>query len=1122
MKRSLGFYVIMVMMIFCLIGSSLGEEDLLQSGYDGAIATSGVDVIVVLDMSGSMEEPNDALNDEFGYRRDATAMLIGMLDAGSRIGVVPFGGTINDENVKNLSGLSTSDDRNPLIKYIYSLKTVGYGTNYGAALMRALYMLNSRENTMNSPMIVLLTDGKNTISGSNRNPGKASVAPSYRWENNQIVKKDKDTFNTELSNDVTLEAKNCAQALGIPIYTVSLTVSPDNISGGVSLRDIADDTGGKVFFAQTKDDAKNMPRYFAEILADRIGSSVENNLKPVLAGDHYEVTIPVLNKSILELNVILPIERDSSSSKGNLSGIDRESIKVNDQNGIELTKADGVDRWYSDTARTGSFAIIKIQNPDTVSHGTKWSIHFKSNNDPGTIPFNFLYNYNIKLDASVDSPNALYKADILKLHGFFVTQDGQKVDDETLYEDRSNDEDFGKYEWSTIHSSWRLFYANPDGSLGHAVTDSQMMENRMAQKDFYTEISLAPYELKAGSYYISVYAEGAGLKRSMYLPITLLNHKPGVAPFEIDAITVNKREEAGREHQNDSWTVNGTSGKLKINGGQEFNVNEIITDADSTDQNALHRSFALESVSEQNAADLVLNADGTIDVKTFVDGSTNGVKTGKAEYELKYSDGTTEGTGSVSITVDIISDDEALKQQYDPEIIISGDHLSGAEQAYESKKNADLTITLKLKDKNDSSYARNDIMKGLYSDLKIQDRDENPIRFEAVNQGEPQSGAFIWTVNTGNEDAEWTAKIQLGTYDIAPIVIRIPNNAEPKASPAAANSLLNYKGEKVPAFLRSIVGKDTPKDDPSIQVKVGELFSDDDNDQLTFGDPVYMNEGNQNIEIEKSAIKLVPSNGSDAELTAPAYRVEVNGEPTALFRYTATGKVKITATDGDGKTSDYTLTVQIVDLYNKMLTWIIIILIAIAILVILILIIHQIRKPVFPKLELTIREEPSLYETGREMLSPVKTPTNANAVGIDSDIAAKHGLALEFLQNIIIKPIRSRMAVGLICKKDMSGQEALLDDVRMKAKKQYVWSVGQELSIRSEHGDGMVVIKLESPTETGEDDPMEDFGGNSDWDEVSAGDMKNQTGRKHGKKVAKKQAPVQEETPAGDKDDFEF
>jgi len=1134
-KKSLIFLMVMCLVFSCTVSAFADITGNFSPTFaEDRAATNGVDVVVVLDMSGSMTKLGEKDgNDKQGYRLDATAMLAGMLDMdGSRIGVVPFGGITNQQEVIDLTEMTDSTSRTRFIEKIYSLREVAYGTNTGAALMTALYMLDIRENKANSPMIVLMTDGRNEVQYSANEPTrKVDEKPAYRWDasSGAINQKSLEKYDTDLANSVTEEAIQCAVSMNVPIYTVALTIDPSIPQGRtMALSEISKRTGvgdEGVLWARDRNEAKKIPRYFADILAGKIGSSVQETAKPeAVPGleNTYQIKIPVLNNSIHEINIFLPVKRDPNGTRGrvdaDISGIIKNTIKVKNAEGVDQSDSNGVSIWCDDS-RKGAFAIIKIREPQST--GKMWTLQFQSVDVPDNIQFNFLYNYDIKLKAEIQSNTDLYKSDSLQASTFFIETVGgteRQTDDNTLYINHDNDPDFEGYSWATIRAKWQLFSVNLDGSLSDYPVDMmEPVEMPAGEQDFHTEINLAELfpTLKSGSYALVVTAEGAGLKRVVELPLRLKNHVPAAEPYIPESIVVNKSEEAAQNggQAGASWTVAGTSKDLK-------NAAEIVTDADSTDTETLKRSFRLEAVGADQAATIELKSDGTLHVTTKEDGR-GGVLAGDVEYKLYYDDKDAGGDGSVPISLKIISDDEELKKSYDPEITFSGTNAEGkADDDHTYKKNTSLTVTAGLK-KKDGTAKDAGVLERLHKKLTITGADGNPVAVDGETLVIPDpvltDEGWQWTIaSTGNQQADWTAKIELGTFEVSPVEIVIPNQEPPVPAPAK-DIAINCNEKKVPGFLRSLVGKDTAEDDPVRTVYTQSMFTDVDNDKLDCTAPTFTDTKGKELN-DPETIKAEAV--ADAEDT---YLITVTGKPTSLFKYSYTCQMKITATDGDGESAVFTQTIVVTDLYNKMLTWIIAILIAIILLVILILIIHQIRKPVFPKLNLTIREEPSLYETCSETLSPVKKPTNANAIGVDSDMAAKHGLSLELLQNTIIKPIRSTLAVGVICKKEIPGQEVTLDDVRLKAKKLYTWRIGQELGIRSDHGEGMVVIKLEDRTDNMEDTTMDDFGGTDEWAEVAEESNDASNVKKRSRKVARKPKPAEEDTSsAGQSNDFDF
>ncbi len=1059
---------------------------------------SGIDVVVALDMTSSMNDyTNQKGNDPFGYRIDATAMLIGMMDGdGSRVAIVPFGDTPLDPI--DFTDLSDSEKRRDLISDIYDnvSKKSRPSTNIGAALMKAEEMLLSRDNQTNRPMIVLLTDGENAIIN-----GSVTVKPSIRWKNGQIeIKQAGEAYNTKLADKVTYEAYECAKTNNIPIYAVALGTDPQKANtSGISLDSISSTTSGMGAKKTERDNAKELPTYFAKILANQIGSSVERMAKPVeVEKNTYEVKIPILNKKVLETNIILPI--NSGYNNGSLSSIDASTITLEDNTGVNKTNSDEITtlRGY----KNSHFAMIKIREPETTG---MWTLRFKSEKDPSQAIFNILYKYNIKLNADVQTLSGsreFHKTDKLSVKAWFADNTGNPADDSDLYVDHAGEDNYE--DWMTIRSTWSLYRTNSEGRPMNV--DAPLKEGKLntntVQNRFETEIDLTEGgKLPSGNYLLMVKAAGAGLDRTVEIPLQLKNHPP-VARVESKAVDVNSVEPG----QENSWTVENTSGKF------DNTVRDIVVDPDNDDL-----QFNLEPVGDsQSVALMSLNPNtGEISYRTIPEQMDDGsakVRGGTATYKLLYNDGDDEGSGSVDIILTINSIVDAMLQKYELEVKIEGEEANGPDTYL---KNKPVTIYARLKNKDNHSYAASDILQSLKREISIIDQTKGEPLVSNQNLELNDSGdALVFSVpSTGNKEAEWNIIVTVRPYETFRKTISIPNDHEPE--PAEADAVtINCDGEKVPGFMASVIGENTPEEDLTRIVSIQGLFTDTDGDELSYQDPFFVNPATGEATDEKTIWAVKDGQGENA-----SYTVYVSGETTSLFNYTMASEMHLRATDGDGRCADYVRTYTIVDLYNKLMTYLLMIFIAIVVLVILYLIIHQIRKPVFPKLNMTIREEPSLYDSGSEPLSPVKTYTNLNALGVDGDMAGKHGISMELLQSIIVKPIRSRTSVGVICKKAAPGHEVMLEEVRMKQKKEYVWKIGQELTVRSENGDGLVAVKLEESS--GNEEILTEEFQTDEWTEVNNSTV-SYGGKKHSRKAERKAPPAEETQDFGSTDNFDF
>ena len=1085
-------------------------------------AAFGVDMVIVLDMTNSMKKPNDpnSGNDIYNFRKDATAMLIGMLDMDrSRVAIVPFAGSpmeAREMKVSELRTVSDQETRDKLLDAIYSMGNKPR-TNIGAALMKANQILDSREDKTNLPAIILMTDGNNDMDSSDGN--SETVADSWRWEDGQIVNKGAESYKTSTAVKVTREAVACAGELGFPIYTVSLTQDPDEAkNGGMSLRAISQGSGleNGCWYVDNKESAKDLPGFFAEVLADKIGSSVQNRAKPEKVEgktNTYQVTIPVLNKSVLETNIIIPTK--SPRGTGSISSIDPASIQILNSEGVPQTEYMGVSILRNDNQ--GHFALVKIREPRMTG---LWKLQFTSTESPEDISFNILYNYDIQLTAtaSISGPNPqdFYKNDVITLRSNFVDGNGNDSTDPDLYTDHSGDPVYE--DWMLMKARWELYPLNASGQLSAEPVKTGNLTLDSFRYLYEGQVDLHEEKLLSGNYHLIVYVDGAGLSRKVTIPIYLKNREP-VGTDHPQAIDVNKTVDHGDPEG--SWTVQGTSGTINKKAG------EIITDRDN---DTLNFSLVPEDGVEQ-AATMELLDDGTITFTTQPADGGEGIKHGNAVYRLYYNDGDT-GEGSVLITLKISSDLERVLGQYEPEMTVTND--SGA-AVTEFKKNSPLFVAVRLKKRDGTGYAAKEDLQtlGLGCSLAITNilDEANP---ESVISGmnmEIQGDAYSYEIDTGNKQGKWKISATVDFYD-NPVTatVTIPN----KGGPEIVKELLAKQeepltlycdGEKAAGIflIGGAFSKNTEEDDPDRDICTTGMFTDGDNDRLLIYDPVFTNPATKET-MDRKAISAVEKEAEEGR-EEKHYLISFSGESTSLFHYSFDAVMNVTAEDGDGLTATFTRKVTVVDQYNKMLT----ILVAAGALIVFVtaagLIIHQIRKPVFPPLDITITEGTSLYETSSEPLSPTKKPTNVNAMGVDGDMAESHHIAPSLLQKIIIYPVRSRQAVGVIIKAKLEAHSVMIGEKALKAKRKYTWNKDQELIIQHPSGDGPVTLKLiDRPLEDGED-LMSDFGDADEWAESGSADTGSTAGRKHSRKVKRAEKPKEEETPSessGGGDEFDW
>ncbi len=899
---------------------------------------------------------------------------------------------------------------------------------------------------------------------------------------------EEDRESTQEFTEQARAAKQKADENGIEVYAVT-----KNTWNHTLFQKLVSKPGN----LQTAKDPIQFLNVFRNFFADMIGSEPQK-ADVVNNGKTSDINVQIPNGSVREVNIILPLKQ-----------VENPVLKDPDGNEININNFDSVMK-----SQGRNFINYKLINPKPGSYTLTYEARAQ---DQERVDVQYVYSYDVNLSAKTKvnggEADTMYKGDNLRIEAYFTDENGRASTDATLYEQNEDER------WN-INGYWELYEVQADGTRSaRPVHSSESMTPDPDNKQFTADVSLKEAGVKSsGNYLLVVTAKGAGMNRSIEIPLTILNRVPA-APNRLEYST--KVNWTNGDPERETWKAVSNVPLDKDDSGNGISLKDLFSDQDGD-----KLKFELEGSNDQ-AAEIKL-APG--DILTYTLKEENGkVRAGTVEYTLHYTDEDPSTSEDLTIPVKFKIDSEVDRdlQEFVPEMTIKGDKPTGGD-GNSFRKNSAVTISLQLKNRNGSGNAgKTEIEKYVdESTINITDSSGNNNVSDGKFTLNEEGDTLVYTVaNTGNNQAEWDITAKIGLFDEVTDRVLIPNNSDPSAVQTGKIEY-NINGTKVPGFLRSFIGKDTDAENENGKILPRNLFSDSDGDVLEYNAPEFIAgtvSGRKEETVSYISIKPEAAGGKlegDQE-----YQIVVKAEevPGAPFKYTFTNRIRIKAMDGDGKTGIMEREITVVDLYNKMLTYIIMLLAAIIVLVILIMIIHQIRKPVFPRLNMTIREEPSLYESGSEPLSPVKKPTNVNAIGVDGDMAAKHNISMELLQNIIVKPIRSRVGVGVVCRKMVGGHEVSLDDVRMKVKKMYTWNVGQDLSIRNVNGDGFITIKLEDrPEEEGTDFATNEFGEGSDW-ETEETIQENSAGRRRSKKINRRAAPAEEETQtSSSKDDFDF
>lgn len=204
------------------------------------IPAEGIDIAIVIDVSGSMSSPDfGAGTTRIDAVKHVVRDFVGGL-VGDRVGLVVFGSealllaplTLDHEAVQRLAGPLKADGR-----------LVGGSTAIGTGLATALNVL--RDSTARSKVAILLTDGEN-------NTGQ--ITP--------------------------IDATKAAKLLGVRVYTIGAVPQGQRARGSIDvdealMREMAETTGGRYFSASDETALRQIYDEIARLERSRIGARTE-------------------------------------------------------------------------------------------------------------------------------------------------------------------------------------------------------------------------------------------------------------------------------------------------------------------------------------------------------------------------------------------------------------------------------------------------------------------------------------------------------------------------------------------------------------------------------------------------------------------------------------------------------------------------------------------------------------------------------------------------------------------------------------------------------------------------------------------------------------------------------
>ncbi|CAG7644258.1 hypothetical protein PAECIP111802_03202 [Paenibacillus allorhizosphaerae] len=336
-----------------------------------AASDTRIDAVLSVDVSNSMNE-----SDVNKVSYEAMKMFIDMASVqGDRIGVVAYTDQVMRE--KALLKIGGAKDKDELKKFIDQL-ALGPYTDLAVGVDEAVKVLDSGAEPGHVPLIVLLTDGNNSLRAGQ---------------------------TQEKSQEILNQAVQKAKGKGIPIYTIGLNA--DGQLNKDELDRISKETGGKMFVTSTAD---KLPEILSEIYASHLKLKVVPLPGLTANGDFQNVVVNIPTASVAEANISImspnPVEVKLSDPAGKEQPIPSDRIV------------------YS---KSKAYSLIKILNP---AQGD-WNLKIKGVSKD-KIDINLIYNYELKVSMVPLSSISYSPGDSVPVKAYLMSN-GQKVNDPGLY-----------------------------------------------------------------------------------------------------------------------------------------------------------------------------------------------------------------------------------------------------------------------------------------------------------------------------------------------------------------------------------------------------------------------------------------------------------------------------------------------------------------------------------------------------------------------------------------------------------------------------------------------------------------------------------------------------------------
>ena len=323
-----------------------------------------VNVCFLLDTTHSLEEQT-APTDPNRMRFEATKMFIDcMVQQGNHVGSIAFSG---DWSVVNpLIEIKSQADKDKVQADLITEVHEG-DTTVGKNLQTAVDLIKNSGDPSLDSYIILLSDGQ----------------------------------DTDPEEEIT-KGYEAAATNNIKVFTIALNTNKTAVIR--PLDEIARNTGGKLYVAETPDDLSAAYMDFYELINDTRILPVPPI--PISSDGTFTSSFTVPSRGVEEVNIIITSAKDVSH--------------------LTLTKPDGTELSESEvdaiTSKATSFSLIKIVAPE----GGDWEL--KGQGNPGqNVEIRLVYNDTITVETEKFTPQEMYKVtDTVEIKGY-ILDNGQRM-----------------------------------------------------------------------------------------------------------------------------------------------------------------------------------------------------------------------------------------------------------------------------------------------------------------------------------------------------------------------------------------------------------------------------------------------------------------------------------------------------------------------------------------------------------------------------------------------------------------------------------------------------------------------------------------------------------------------